>query len=371
VKIVIATTSGFHLRHLARELIAVGHDVDYLTYLPSFRIRRDGIPAANASSYFWRLAPWSAAALFRYLPRLQNGAVQAMFSRADEAFAVNLPPCDAFIGLSAMADKCARVARDRFGAKIVIERGNAHVLEQNELLVTGGGAPFPELYVARELASYACADYIALPSSHAVESFVERGFPREKIFKNMYGVDLGRFTPSRRPPGPLKLIYVGGWSFRKGCDVMTEVLRAAPELSLTHVGLPLDMALPDLPNFRSIGYRPHAELVREMARHHILLLPSREDGFGMVLIEALASGLPVIGSSKTGAPDLRELIASGKSVAIVPPADPVALRDAIEDMARHVETQGDDRQILSKMDKVNLSWAAYARRYSDFLQSIV
>ncbi|MCI4679538.1 glycosyltransferase family 4 protein [Rhodoblastus acidophilus] len=371
MRIAIATTSGFHLRHLARELIASGHEVAYLTYLPPFRNRRDGIPAVHARSYFWRLLPWSAAALFRHAHRLQARGVQKLFRRADALYAVDLPPCDIFIGLSALADASARAAREKYRAKIVIERGSRHVASQNELLVAGGGQRLSAHYVARELTSYERADYIALPSDHAVESFVERGFARQRLFKNSYGVDLARFAPTPRPPGPARLLFVGQWSHRKGCDVLAEVLRRNPDLHLTHIGTAHDLSFPALPNFTTLGHKPHPELHAEMARRHMLLLPSREDGFGMVLTEALATGLPVIGSTRTGAPDLRELIANRESVIVVPPADAGALATAIRRMENFIARQPEDRAILTEKDKSNLSWAAYARRYSAFLHAIV
>lgn len=369
MKIVIATTRGFHLRHLARELIAMGRNVIYMTYLPKFRIRSDGIPLDCAKSYFWRLQPWSTGALSRHLP-FQGCAVEAMFKLTDDAFTRDLPPCDIFIGLSAMAVESARVARQKYGAKVILERGSRHVLSQNELISVGGRPPLSATYIERELAGYEVADYIALPSAHAVESFVERGFDPARLFKNPYGVDFGTFASSPRPEGPMRLLFIGGWTFQKGCDVLANALSANPDLSLTHVGMRGDLDFPNLANFTSLGHKTHREMGDVMAHHHVLLLPSRQDGFGMVLVEALASGLAVIGSSMTGAPDLKELIANKDAVKVVEPADVHALVVAIREMADFVWRQPAGREILTEEDKANLSWAAYARRYDAFLRSI-
>jgi glycosyltransferase involved in cell wall biosynthesis len=371
VRIVIATTSGFHLRHLARELLALGRDVTYMTYLPKFRIRRDGIALASARSHFLRLQPWSTAALFRHLPALQMRAVEALLARTDAAFARDLPPCDVFIGLSAMAVESARTARRKYGAKVIIERGSRHVSSQQALLSATGGGPLGATYVERELAGYELADYIALPSRHSVESFLERGFEPARLFRNPYGVDFAAFSPTPRPAGPLRLLFVGAWSFRKGCDILERLLAANPDLALTHVGSGGDVPLPALANFVSVGHRTHRELRDLMASHHILLLPSREDGFGMVLIEALACGLPVVASAMTGAPDLKALIAAGDAVKVVAPADVEALASAVRDAAEFVGRQPPDRRILAEADVANLSWGAYARRYDAFLRRIV
>lgn len=369
MKIVVATTTGFHLRHLAREWIAAGHDVTYMTYLPNFRIRRDRIALERSRSFFWRLAPDSIHALNRRWPSRQRRATQEMLRRADEAYAAALPPCDVLVALSAMADKCARVARSRYGARVVIERGSTHVLKQSALVADGADSLPPE-YVARELTSYEVADIVALPSSHAVESFVEQGFSRPRLFKNIYGVDLQIFQSTPKPPGPLRLLFVGQWSTRKGCDALVEILRRRPDLSLTHVGLPVDLGLPQLANFKSLGHRTHPELSALMASHHMLLLPSREDGFGMVLIEALACGLPVIASTRTGAPDLAEIVADREAIVLVAPADPEALLEGVESATRYVERQKGMREILTPSDRRNLSWTAYAKRYHDFLSEL-
>lgn len=370
MKIVIATTSGFHLRHLARELIAIGRDVTYMTYLPTFRIRRDGIPLTNARSHFVRLQPWSTMALLRYT-RWQSYAVEAMFKMTDEAFARDLPPCDVFIGLSAMAVESARIARQKYGAKVIIERGSRHVLSQNELITSSGGSPLTPIYVERELASYQVADYIALPSRHAVESFETKGFDSSRLFRNRYGVDVGAFAPSPQPGEPIRLLYVGGWTFRKGCDLLVTLMHDNPDLCLTHVGTQGDVAFPAAANFKSLGHKTHQELRTVMENHHILLLPSREDGFGMVLTEALCSGLPVVASSMTGAPDLREVISNKNAVAIVRPEDSEALATAIRNVIANIRSRVLTRDLLTREDKGNLSWSAYAKRYDDFIRSIL
>lgn len=370
MKIVIATTSGFHLRHLARELIASGHNVAYLNYLPWFRNRRDAIPSPNVKSFFWRLQPWSTAALFRPWRALRHAAVESIFHRADEAYAAALPCCDVFIGLSALSDRCAEAARSQFGAKIVIDRGSRHVLSQDALLRAGGGAGLSSRYIDRELASYDRADAIALPSDHAVQSFVANGFSPQKLFKNVYGVDCSRFLPAQRPSGPLRVLFVGQWSRRKGCDALSALLARRPDLTLTHVGSAHDLSFPAQNNFVTLGHLPHPALHHEMTRHHMLVLPSREDGFGMVLSEALASGLAVIGSTLTGAPDLRAQITDKSWIEIVPPADVDALETAISRLEAVLRRQPTDHVPLSESDRAALGWCAYARRYADFLKTL-
>jgi glycosyltransferase involved in cell wall biosynthesis len=371
LRIVVATTTGFHLRHLARELIALGHDVLYLTYLPKFRIMRDDIAQASACSYFMRLQPWSTGALFRYTPAVQKYCTEVMLERTDDAIAEDVPPCDVFIGLSSMAVKSAEEARHKYGAKIIIDRGARHVLSQSKLVSQDGGEPLTEFYIKRELASYAVADYIALPSHHAVESFKDYGFSQNMLFQNPYGVDLSTFVPTPFTGKPFKLLFVGGWSYRKGVDILTKALEQLTDCSLTHAGMQVDVDYPTTDRFSSLGHCNHAMLARIYASHQILVLPSREDGFGMVLLEALASGLGIVASYKTGGPDIKEVIDNKKFVSLVEPGNVEALVAGVRSMIKIVAKQATDRVILSMNDKKYFSWAAYATRYADFLRSIL
>jgi glycosyltransferase involved in cell wall biosynthesis len=293
-----------------------------------------------------------------------------MLELTDDAVARSLPPCDIFIGLSSMSVKSAKVAREKFGAKIVIDRGARHVLSQNDILSKGQANPLSQLYVDRELASYEQADYISLPSEHAVESFVEKGFDRSRLFKNLYGVDLNRFKPTPKPYGAIKLLFVGGWSLQKGVDVLSNAVAQLQNVTLTHVGQRIDAEFPRLPNFTSLGYADHARLRDVFASHHILVLPSRQDGFGMVLTEALASGLAVIGSRMTGAQDLKQMLKKPQFVGLTEPGDVNGLATAIEEMARVISSEPASREILTEADKFGLSWTAYAKRYDDFITSI-
>lgn len=66
----------------------------------------------------------------------------------------------------------------------------------------------------------------------------------------------------------------------------------------------------------------------------VYVMPSRGEGFGFVLLEALASGVPVIGSSQDGG---REALLDGKLGLLVDPANPAAIRAAIQELLEHGE----------------------------------
>ena len=115
------------------------------------------------------------------------------------------------------------------------------------------------------------------------------------------GVDTGKFRPGgrqRKPLEPFRLLYVGSWKKLKGVDLLRPIMRELGHgFELRYTGGPSaarDKA--DMPaNMHDIG-RLHGEeaVVAAMQGADALLFPSRSEGLPLVVIEAMASGLPVI-----------------------------------------------------------------------------
>lgn len=370
MRVVVATTTGFHLRRLALELHLAGVDTRYFSYAPSFRQRQEGLSSEYSKSLFTRLLPGSALAQFRFTPELQKRSVEAMLAATDEYLAPRLPDCDVFIGLSSMAVRSAQAARAQ-GATVIIDRGARHVLSQAEILRRDGDVGLSQHYIDRELASYKAADYLVVPSKHAADSFLEAGFPVERLITNPLGVDVGHFKPESKKANGVKLLFVGAWSYQKGVDLLVKAVESRPEWQLTHVGMNALGTFPASSQFTSLGYQDHHQLAKTMASHNILVLPSRQDGFGMVLLEGLASGLTIVASDYTGGPDIREIIEQKGSVFIAKAGDPDSLLGALDDAARLVRSAEFSRVLLTPEDRTALSWRGYGARYITLLREIM
>jgi len=332
VRVGVVTTGRFHVLDLARELSSLGHRVAFYSCVPRARAARFGLPPGAHRNI---LAPAVPLLLAQRLgPRFLRPALdRALLAGADRLAARFMEPCDAFIGMSGLCVESAAAARRRFGALVFVERGSRHILSQKEILdampACGQKKTVPWYAVERELATYEAADVIVVPSRHAEQSFLERGMPSRKIFRNPYGVDLRMFpaTPAP-PPDPPVLLHVGAWSLRKGCDVLTEAWRRLRGVRLLHVGPVEDLPLPREPLFEHHNPVPQWRLNGFYGRAHVLVLASREEGLALVLVQALASGLFVVCTDRTGGEDLRELLADPSAVSIVPPDDPDRLAAA-------------------------------------------
>lgn len=151
------------------------------------------------------------------------------------------------------------------------------------------------------------------------------------------GVDMKKWRPAgdAASAGPVRLLFVGGDFRRKGGDTLLEAFRAAlaPECELDIVTRErVDTG--GLPGVRvHHGLGPNApELMSLYARAHIFTFPTRADVLPLAIMEAMASGLPVITTS-VGA--LREQVVNGVTGYLVPPGDARALAEATLSLARN------------------------------------
>ncbi len=151
------------------------------------------------------------------------------------------------------------------------------------------------------------------------------------------GVDVNKFAPAAAAERENIILYVGSFIERKGLgcllEAMPETLRALPGYRLVLLGegpqRPLlesaakTLGIADRLEF--VPFLPHDEVRDWMQRAKLLVLPSTEEGMGVVLLEALACGTPVVASAVGGIVE----VVSPDVGALVPPADPLTLARAI------------------------------------------
>lgn len=148
-----------------------------------------------------------------------------------------------------------------------------------------------------------------------------------------------------RPPGAgLRLLLVGHWTPRKGIlDALAALARTSPGVTLDLVGeqdrapayaarVWAALAEPALAGRVRVHGRVQAEALAALYdAADALLLPSTHEGYGMVLAEALAAGLPIV-ATRVGA--VPEVVRDGAEAVLVAPGDVTALAAAIEQLAR-------------------------------------
>jgi glycosyltransferase involved in cell wall biosynthesis len=108
---------------------------------------------------------------------------------------------------------------------------------------------------------------------------------------------------------PLKLLFVGGLSQRKGiADLFAAVKYFGSRVTLTVVGSKVVESCAvlneELAKYKWIPTMPHAQVLKLMREHDVLVFPSLFEGFGLVITEAMAQGTPVITTDRTAGPDI-------------------------------------------------------------------
>jgi glycosyltransferase involved in cell wall biosynthesis len=194
--------------------------------------------------------------------------------------------------------------------------------------------PSPAM-VRRSVEEYALASRIRVASSFSKASMMEQGVPAEKIDVVPYPIDVVRFLPPEAravPSGPLRVCSVAAITFAKGFQYLLEAARAVGA-SQVHVELvggttsrPARAALARLRAGLDVVAGPAANLVEAYHRAELFVLPTLHDGYGFVVAEAMACGLPVVVTDTCGA---RDLIEDGVTGWVVPAGETAPLVDVL------------------------------------------
>ncbi len=169
----------------------------------------------------------------------------------------------------------------------------------------------------------------------ALEGYVKE-FGDARPYVNLpYFSNLNRFlsSPRDRKPEGIRFLYCGTLSKRKGVDLLAtafvEMALEHPDVMLVLVGTgPLEETLRKtltvvINQVEFCGFVPWDELPNAYQKGDVFCFPSRYDGWGLALVEAMASGLPVISTDLTGA--ALEFVTPGENGWLIPHGDLSAL----------------------------------------------
>jgi glycosyltransferase involved in cell wall biosynthesis/predicted metal-dependent phosphoesterase TrpH len=190
-------------------------------------------------------------------------------------------------------------------------------------------------------AFYSACDIVLSPSSASDDALHAIGMPAHKVLRWDRGVDTSRFDPSLRQPNPraeetIDVLYSGRITREKGVDLLADAFLLAresnPSLRLVLAGGgPEQERLSERIGAAAtfLGWLEGDDLARAYASADLFLFPSATDTFGQVILEAQASGLPVIAVAEGGPLSLIEDGVTG----LLREADASALADAVLGLA--------------------------------------
>jgi glycosyltransferase involved in cell wall biosynthesis/predicted metal-dependent phosphoesterase TrpH len=187
---------------------------------------------------------------------------------------------------------------------------------------------------------YSACEVVLSPSAASDQALAQIGIPRDRVMRWDRGVDTGRFDPALRRrrdgDGTVRVLYSGRITREKGVELLAETLQAArardPRLHLMVAGGgPEQERLASLlgSDASFLGWLRGGELAQAYADADVFLFPSSTDTFGQVILEAQASGLPVLAVADGGPLSLVEDGVTG----LLREASAPALAEALVELA--------------------------------------
>lgn len=373
MKVVIVVGGRFHAFYLAEQLSRAGHLAKLITSYPKSHTEQYGIPREKIKSIIikemieraWNKLP-------RFIKKWWNPqyAISHLFDRLSARYVV---PSDIFVGWANQSLQSMRKAK-QYGARTIIERGSTHIAYQNEILreeyalwnmaIDPLQVPHPKI-IKQELQEYEEADYIAIPSSFVKKTFIEKGVPEEKLIQVPYGVDLTAFKKIPKEDKVFRIIFAGGMSLRKGVQY---ILEAHANLGLPNTELLLIGSLNKemepffekyKGTFKWIGHIPQRNLYQHYSKGSVFVMASIEEGLGMVQLQAMACGLPVIATVNTGAEDI---LRNGVDGFIIPIRNREILQEKLGYLYAHPEVQRAMGAAAETRVKDAFTWDDYGKK---------
>ncbi len=338
MKILVSNPSLQYTRNTVKALQAGGHDTYFATaywFYPNRWFERivviifpalfkslqskcdSEIPTEKVITNF-------SALFLPFLHRLLKRSVEYS-SYADDRFHdkwvskwIELHKPDLVIGYEKSCLKSFTTAK-KYGASTYLDLSQVHpyfirnLRQQHNFFrsITGSESLFNTIS-QHKLNEYQLADKIICLSHFAKNTLTNFGLDEQKTFANCLGFNPEIFYPNAtkiiNTHEPLRLIYAGIITKRKGIHILLESLNSFPanSIHLTLIGPAGDASdlLAAYKNTLPIQYIPacsQLELANHFRAAHIFVFPSFLDSWAAVVAEAMASGLPVITTSSTGA----------------------------------------------------------------------
>ncbi|WP_414753474.1 glycosyltransferase family 4 protein [Anabaena sp. CCY 9910] len=214
---------------------------------------------------------------------------------------------------------------------------------------------------------------VAELSGHGIErvDLWQRGVDTELFHPDLASLEMRSHLSQNHPENPL-LLYVGRLSAEKEIERIKPILEAIPQARLALVGDgPHRQALEKHfsgTNTHFVGYLTGRELGAAFASADAFIFPSRTETLGLVLLEAMAAGCPVVAACSGGIPDI---VTDGVNGYLFnPKAD---IQDAINATVRLLENaqERDTIRQNARREAERWGWAAATRQLQDYYQKVL
>ncbi|HEY9881184.1 MAG TPA: glycosyltransferase family 1 protein [Leptolyngbyaceae cyanobacterium] len=209
-------------------------------------------------------------------------------------------------------------------------------------------------------------------SAHGVERVQvwQRGVDTELFRPELASAEMRSHLSQGHPEAPL-LLYIGRLSAEKEVDRIKPVLEAIPGARLALVGdgpyrAELEKHFADLP-VHFVGYLGGEQLASAYASADAFIFPSRTETLGLVLLEAMAAGCPVVAANSGGIPDI---VTNGVNGYLFDPTDELGAIKATQKLLE-VKAEREQMRLNARAEAEKWGWAAATRQLQQFYRSIL
>lgn len=325
---------GINLFHMVNELREY-FDVQLFCRDALAGVPTQVVPASPLSTWI------SKVPLLRRLRDIQNRWSDIHF---DNYVAQRLPAANLFQGVGGQCYHSLGKAK-KLGCRTVVDSITTHIDDFVEhqkrecALFHVRPATDPKIQ-ARTREEYQCADLIRVLSEHARQTFLERG--HRNVIVARPRIDVSEFPEASFQQSKFRISFVGLLEPWKGFHYLMDAFEALdlPDSELIFWGAAgtrsisqyLQEHLARNPRIQLRPIEVRSAYGEVYGKSSVLVHPSLSEGFGYVVAEAMASGVPVIVTKNAGAADL---VVDGQNGFVVPARDPEAIRDRLAHLAAH------------------------------------
>ena len=346
LKIAISSTNPCHLYEMAVALTEEGSCVDYYSGYPAWKLGEFGNDRLRVISKSFRtLVTYGMLRIPENLRPKDGRLFEWQDDKFDQRVAKALRKNGADV-VHAMPGQSRETFREcrRLGIPAMLNHASGPIRTQRALIEaeyervgirTEDAHRFNSRCESREQAEIALADFHCVASSIVKSQLTAEGVDPDRIFIVPYGADPVLF-PKRlaAPAGQFRICFAGQLSLRKGIKTLLDSLEHAgePDWQCQFYGRHSSETAADFGNYRGAtevglkGSVSRMALADAMRASSVLVLPSWEEAFGLVVPQALQSGVPCIVSDRVGAADLIRHRSNGS---VFPAGDSEALLEEL------------------------------------------